>query len=65
MNRPDLLEFMLKGIHGRDGIRLWETWDTLTPAERARWGFTDDATEPVEPASNVIAFPQKETPRPA
>jgi hypothetical protein len=60
MTRPKLYEFMFRGIDARDGIWLYDNWDTLTPAERAGWGFTDEP-EPAEPPSvryegNVVPF---------
>ena len=66
MTRPKLYEFMFRGIDARDGIWLYDNWDTLTPAERADWGFTDasEPAEPVVPVGSKVVRLVWRTPRP-
>ena len=66
MTKPKLYEFMFRGIDAADALTLLERWDSLTAAELATWGFSDEPeTSPAFQQGNVVPFPSRSasTPR--
>ncbi len=41
--KPELIEFMFRGIRARDAVDIRARWETLTETELRELGFIEDA----------------------